>query len=114
MIGTLWPGAERWTNSAIYLDPTGPRHWHEKVNLAYHERGVLHAGSRLPVLSVGIPRFHVRAFPASLAPPVLLPQPTSPGSIPISRPRLPGPLAFPGDLPGCAELIRQFEETFGR
>lgn len=53
VIGTLWPGAARWTNTAVYLDPTGHRQWYEKVNLAYHERGVLDAGSRLPVFAIG-------------------------------------------------------------
>ena len=60
VIGTLWPGAERWTNAAVYLDPTGPRQWYEKVNLAYHERGVLDAGSRLPVFAIGDTRVGIQ------------------------------------------------------
>lgn len=60
VIGTLWAGAEGWTNSAVYLDPFGPRQWYEKVNLAYHERGVLHAGSRLPVFTIGETRVGIQ------------------------------------------------------
>jgi predicted amidohydrolase len=50
-LGTLWPGAAGWTNSAVYLAPDGGRRWYHKVNLAYHERGILAFGQALPVLN---------------------------------------------------------------
>lgn len=49
VLGTLWPNSGRWTNSAVVLDPQGDRWWYDKVNLAYHERGVLAFGQRLSV-----------------------------------------------------------------
>jgi predicted amidohydrolase len=50
--GTLLPGDAGWYNTAIYFSPIGESEIYRKVNLATHERPLLMAGSRLPVINL--------------------------------------------------------------
>ncbi|MFI7044050.1 carbon-nitrogen hydrolase family protein [Streptosporangium sandarakinum] len=53
--GSLMFDAGRWWNTAILFDPEGGRSFYRKINLAMNERGVLAAGSELPVHRLAVP-----------------------------------------------------------
>ncbi|MEU6741563.1 carbon-nitrogen hydrolase family protein [Streptosporangium sandarakinum] len=53
--GSLTFDAGRWWNAAILFDPEGGRSFYRKINLAMNERGVLAAGSELPVHRLALP-----------------------------------------------------------
>ncbi|WP_207621053.1 nitrilase-related carbon-nitrogen hydrolase [Streptosporangium minutum] len=53
--GSLIPDAGQWWNASLVFAPEGERHTYRKINLAMNERGVLAAGSALPVHRLALP-----------------------------------------------------------
>lgn len=61
----LWVGAcvnqgGKWFNTAYGFTPEGKTHIYQKINLAYHERGVFTAGNHLPVFELITPKGNVK------------------------------------------------------
>jgi predicted amidohydrolase len=53
--GACFPDGGQWFNVALGFTPAGGAHQYRKVNLATHERGVITAGSDLPVFELETP-----------------------------------------------------------
>ncbi|MER6949097.1 carbon-nitrogen hydrolase family protein [Nonomuraea sp. NPDC000554] len=58
--GCLRPVAGGWSNAALVFAPDGTRRAYDKVNLAMNERGVLVAGTALPVYDLKLSAGEVR------------------------------------------------------
>ncbi|MBS2970965.1 carbon-nitrogen hydrolase family protein [Metabacillus sp. KIGAM252] len=52
LFGTLLYDQNEWYHAGIYLSPGGAMHIYKKVNLAWHERGILKPGSKLECFSI--------------------------------------------------------------
>ncbi len=55
-VGVCRPDRMGWRNQAVYLGPQGEVETYNKVNLAWHERGHMVPGDRLPVLHLNTQR----------------------------------------------------------
>ncbi len=51
-VGTLIPDGGEWYNAAFGFTPNGGAFQYRKINLAHHERGIITAGSDLPVFDL--------------------------------------------------------------